>query len=709
MTISVDVVVFGSSCGAGDNCRLLRTASDATGGRRIFRWEVWNPDQRDAANKTTVFLVLAAGDCGSDGKDVRRWWLEFLKRTGPLPQVRLGPVVLLSPHVPKVIRDLREATGFDLDREPGMLAGRLPHELAGAGPLCEHAAVQTEVVRLLGKVALAGFPLDEARAQNLVADANLRQAVSVLEIAARQLHGDLHSLRSQMAEGLPPGKETGLGPADRIEGLESRLSLVLVPRHVEEFVKTGTRYIKSLPAREEQVAAAAAYLEESAACIRWQQRTARVGQDPRRVIVIVDDDKNAANALQLQMNEGGDLDARVVIFPDDEVEAVLRQTRLCGGDPSKAVADAVWNAVAGTLSKLLARSKWRCDHTQFVLVTDVRLALDAPDAGLWLIRRARDCFPFLKTVALTVRRGLADELFDEAVDAYIIKKGDSNEIGSRVLDTVRTLTEGGAYILLPGTENLARDPMFSLLVSRKHLLMPASAEAIGARLAVALAKDAVDAANAITDDGVVAIVVPADDQENTAFRLASTLKKQYQGRLVLLRMTGAPGTAAQLLPSSIVALDRMMHTGRVVQHDVRWSLLVPKVANWAGIPVVAHDRDLSYLRAEVSARFGGATGIEARGIWIRPTDNVVVRDDMEAIQVWARGTESGHQYMLDLAGDVVRMFGQDEVILVEEGIRTWSVSSSEFLPTGIPFDRSGRLDVAFAFTARSNASRGENP
>jgi hypothetical protein len=686
--MTVEAVVIGATCG-DENCGVLRVAASVAGVGLSARWENWHQNVKDPAGG--VFLVLGAGHCGSDVKDLERWFRQRLDLALRIPALRTWPIVVLSPHAPKWLRDLRESCGLDIELEPFALIGNVPHAVRADRSLCEDDIVQREAQRILARLAISkpGW-LRESR-PDLITAANLRQAISVLETEARHLHGDLHSLRSN---GPPTGE--GPTPSDRISGVSRTLKFLVEPRIVEEFAACGADSIQRLGGRDEQVAAAAAFLEESAAMLLLRSGAARRREIARLAALVIDDDAEVVESIQSQFQGSADVRVIPIPLPHDAIRKAVRETTRCGGDPSLAVADAVSAALDSTLAELGARTRWALDGAQYVLVADIRLAPEAPDAGLWIIRRARDRYPFVRTVALTVRRGLADELADEAVDAYVVKVFEHRETGRRVGEAIRTVTASGLYLLLPGTEDIADDVNFRSLVENKYMLTRAPLASGGVRVAFAQVEDLPAAAAAVAGDGIIVAVVPADYESGSAFRLMKNLKRT---RVSLLRRAKRCRGDIRLLPSGLVKLDRMLHPGQVAKHDVRWTLLVPKTASWGGLTVLPHERDLIGIRSAVAERFGGATGSEASGMWIRPSDHLIVRDDLEALEVWARGTESGRRHMTDIARDVVRTFGQDEVYVLEESIKSWSIVPDAVLPTYVDVDNCGRLVVAFACDA----------
>lgn len=695
--MSLHVVVICQECDRGAECGLLRSASVTAGVERATPWADWQPVAD--ASRATVLLLLAAGRCGADGHDLRSWWIDFLNRTREMPRVRLAPIVLISPHASKAIDDVRQLAGFDLSLEPGLHVVHLPHEILGAKPLCDHASVRSEVAKQLARVALASVPLDDDLSRLFLCDVNASQAIAVLESTSQALHDDFHSFRSVVPTEASTSPRAGPNPGGRIQALKSRLQHLMAPDSVDRFVKETSRQVALQKSLHAQVETAAACLAESAAILRLKLQLSRHGRNPAALLCIIDDDETAALALgeYLRTSLSANVDVRVIKFPVHDIENAVRDVRSCGGDSSSAVAATVWNTVEALLFEQHARSRWRLDHHEFMLITDVRLGPDAPDAGLWLIRRAKDRYPFLKTIALTVRRGLADELSDEAVDAYVVKTGETPEIHGRVVETVRTLLEGGAYTLLAGTETLDQNSAFKTVVSGIHRLNRTPRDSIGSKLVVVTLDEATSALGVAAADGIVAIVASADDRTPAAFRLVRNFSRHAR-RLILLRASSnGLGQGMSLLPTSLLALQRALHSGEAVQHEVRWSLLVPKVTTIGGVAMVSDESDLARVQAEVSERFGGATGLDARGLWLRPMDHIVIKDNLESIQVWARATESGRIHMLSLADRVAKTFSQDEVFLVEERIRTWSATRREHLPSGLPADKSGRVDVDFAF------------
>jgi len=695
-------VVACLDCGASCPGGILEVVSEAPGIACAISWSEWRRDLDEHRGLPHLFVVLTCGRCGDDGSEAVRWWLEFVE-VSDVAELRLAPVLVLSPHGAKVRRDIRETTGFDLDLEPNVLWSALPHEpVAPPDRLCERAEVRSEAVRLLTRVALhSGTTELEAKLpkQAFRAEVNLVQATSMLEVAARKLHEDIHCIRST---GAPSVDEEGgqgrsrLAALSRIKALKRRLSLVVSPERVRSFVAGARQYLEGRRGEEERIAAAVECLEESAALLKWQQIAARRGAPGGAAgVYIVDDDQSAAESMAGAIRRELSCNVQVVDVPSPELACAAEQARRCGGDPSQAAADIVWQGLVTMLRAAQACERWTEDRGRFIVVVDVRLSPDAPDAGLWLLRRARDSFPFLRTVAATVRRGLGRELLDEAVDAYVWRHPEASRTESETVEAVRAVLSGGTFCLFPGTELLAKLPAFSQLLTEMHGLerIPADATS-GCRLAATTLGDLSGSAAVVMAGGVLVVLVPDSFRTATAFRLTRTLRERGV-QLVLMRTSddGQPWP----LPSFILALDRALCGEQLPQHDRRWSLLVPHEMTWGGLQVKAQEGDFAHIRSNLAARFGGATGIDARGLWQRPTDNAVIRDELEMIQVWARGTESGRRHMLDAAELVVRTFAQDEVFLVEEEIKTWNVGPKAVLPSGIATDEKGRLDVPFAF------------
>lgn len=673
--MSTSFIISGSVCTRPD-CILTSSLLNLHGLDKILKIEELGKQSNPGDG---VFLFVGGKKCTPEPDSISDWFLALLELSSVLPRVRSWPIVLASPHPQRLLRDLLLQTGFDLRCEQDLHVVNLGHEIAGAdGPLlCEDSRILVPIRQRLQALMVSTTAYSSATDRLVVGACNLRQALSAMRHMAAASRRELHMHRSAESS-KKAGDGVGRLLPDRLNGALSRLSPVLAEESRTSLLALGNKMALECDDANEELEYLAILLEDGAALLEAGIRGMGRGDSPRIVAFFIDDDPSLYDkARKAQPSNMPRVDFIGLPLPSEQISEVVSVAENCGGDPSEAVAQVMYTIAAESIIERHGETEWRANGTQFVVVVDVRLHPLAPDAGLGIIRRLRDSFPFVKTIALTVRRSLAFDLAGEGADAYVLKTETADEALAEMWEAMRQVTMGArTFHAFQGNEFLEEDPLLRELILTKHMMRSAnSGEANTPSLLFCRQQELVNAIKVCPPRAILAVFVEAETDSSALFRILASVRSLYDRKPVLLRPVPGWWSGLKVRPTDVIELDRRLSGERIAKHDVRWTILVPTDAHCGDLRLRVPEDKLREIRAAIAERFGGATTSDSSGVWLRPSDRTEIRDEVERVEVWARRTLNGRNYILRCAQDLVHALGQEEIFVQEESIVNWSVTS----------------------------------
>jgi CheY-like chemotaxis protein len=164
---------------------------------------------------------------------------------------------------------------------------------------------------------------------------------------------------------------------------------------------------------------------------------------------------------------------------------------------------------------------------------------DARTAGLEVIRRIRDSHPYVKTIALTVRRGLAHMLADEGAEGYVIKKANNEETIDLVKREIRSLIwENSKFWCASDIEEVLNDKYLGQLVEKKYFLSRvAEIDDSDINLVFCSLKDVAGIIGKTSPSAVIAVVVSKDMKTNEFLGVFRNLRNKWNRKVVILLRT----------------------------------------------------------------------------------------------------------------------------------------------------------------------------
>lgn len=646
--------------------------------------------------------------------------LEVVRVSKNVPRVRSWPILLVSAQAQLLEAELRNTPGHLIPTSEYWLEAisvSVGPEAKADSDLCGSEAVIQGIRHALERTVLPRLSTGSGArskpdARDVRAWANVNQACAILLRGAAAIHYDIH----QRAGG---GSRNLNRPIDVVVTLADRELRDIVAAEWCDDLKAQALKHQTLEGGHADADRIATYLEECAATIQLGVRVPS-GLDKRVVIVLVDDQSDTltnvtatvsaqpAVALErIDCGRGSVLGKNV----DTAVDGALA----AGVDPSAAAGRLVARVVEDTLTRVNAQERWLRDGCKFVIVTDIRLHRYAPSAGLEVIRRVRDRFPFATTIACTVRRGLAYELQDEGADGYLWKSDDQARTADELWTLVQELVWGseGYYVETQEREREI-DSLLLLLLERKYCLRPAKLGAPTLRFACFFSRKEPSECRQLLRDvpvgAVIGVLMQPDAGPLEMWDQLRSWKDREGRRIVLLKPTGARSNGSRLAeqpirvcPSSVLKLDSALRPEPPKKFDTRWTLLVPRSAHCGTLNVIVDDEELEQYRAAVSERFGGATMSDAAGVWLESAKRTEIQDKNQKVEVLGRGTESARRFVRDLGAKILRELGQEEILLQEDRVSVWSIT-----PEGVPalpvgLERDGLLNPALPTLAAEAA------
>jgi hypothetical protein len=678
--METSIAIFVSGC-EHDSCPLTASLSCIPGVSQAVDIDKWDPA---ISSNRGLFIVAGAMGCSPDPSLVT-WYKRYIGLTAKMLISRTWPILVISPHISRWIQDLYAKIGVNLHLEYDLNLIELHHTTyGGRGIICTIDEIQTRVREAVQKILLSYSGKDIYTGEKVGAFINLKQAYSVLEFHAERLHDSIHETRKHGAQ-IPA---TVPNPSGELALTAQHLEYFLTKESVKSFKNIGQSLIaaaNSQPTDSRDLVAE--YFEEAAALLFCQTNALRRGGSPRINVLVVDDDQGFSQQLARSISQPNVIEGKFIPLPHTNIGKIVRRVHNCGGDASLEIGTAIYHCLVAELERTKAFDFWLSDNTQVILVVDIRLDPRAPQAGIEIIRRMRDNYPFVIPVAVTVKRRLAFELADEGAAGYIIKSERSEETIQSTLGMLNSLLiKRGKYHLAPGSEDIMNDPCLRELLETKYFLSRTD-NAQDDNLYVAFCSlNNINTVSAnICERAVIVPVIPSDYDLGVSQILHHNYSGASDRKVIFLKRLPSSSQGHIICPSSILSLDRSLSPIAPARFNTRWTLLIPKTATYGDLDVKIKDECLSSYRKITSDRFGGATTADARGVWLRPQDNFEIKDDLERIEVLGRFTRSGRQALLNLARRVVTELRQDEVFLQEQPVSNWSLrpASTPILPDSI--------------------------
>jgi hypothetical protein len=404
---------------------------------------------------------------------------------------------------------------------------------------------------------------------------------------------------------------------------------------------------------------------------------------------------------------------------DRDLEEATVQARYVGEDPSIHIGRVVFDHVAQRLRSVNSENRWLVDGCRFVVVSDIVLHRDGASAGLEVIHRIRDAFPFVTTIALTVRRWLAYELQDEGADGYVVKDDDNiQSTAQRLGEVIRRLVwESETAYFHPGASGFADDAQLMTLMgprgdARQAKYFLKRVERIDASVRFACfsqntsESDRLEMRLQLPPRAVIGVVLERNASSADMWEVLRNWRDDPDRRVVLLResardISGSGPT--RLCPSSILLLDKALRPEPPKIFNRRWTLLVPRSAHYGTLNFAVKDKELGRYRATILEKFGGATTSDAAGVWLGSSSGREIQDDSQKIEVLGRGTERARQFLRDLGDIIIDDLGQEEVFLQEDKVSVWSLKQMQLVTLPEASLDDGRLTLEFAEIAAAAA------
>jgi DNA-binding NarL/FixJ family response regulator len=697
--MGIEVVISADRCSQME-CGLLLTLAGMPGVDACTYFQDY--ETREGASDG-IFLILGAQTCEINS-DLVTWYEKLLDLGEANARIRKWPIVIISPHGERWVRDLHDSKGYNLYNEQILHVPHIPHNerTRTAENLCELDEIQSEARRVVQRSLLTP-PWSRSPSDHSVRGfSNLRQVGSILALKAFHLHDKLHEARS----GSEPsqGVDTEIHVSSEVlEDVSTCLRRFVTDEHVDSFLESGKKFLEECRGKQKNPQAGlASYFEESAATLVASVNSMRRRSLDRVKVFVIDDDAEFAQQVKGWVGRMDRTSATVLNLPVNQVIQLISGAESCGGDASASVGEAVYQSVVAEFEKLEVLDEWITDGTKFIAVVDVRLDPRAPRAGLELIRRIKDSHSFISTVALTVRTSIALELADEGAEGYVIKSQDRTETTNMLWQLIHSLTwQRERYWCCAEAKDILGDVNLQELLRQKYLLTEASQPTENnVRMVFCTPESVGEIAGRIPPSATLALVVPNDLDPSASMSLLRSCREGWQRRTVLLRRSPAAQERLLLYPSTVLHLDSTLSPGIPMRFDTRWTLLVPRSEHCGELNVTVDEKRLADFRRSVAQRFGGMTAGDAHGIWLRPRDNSEIFDDLERIEVLGRRTEASREYLFDIARRIVAELGQEEVFLQEHSIANWSVRPTYHseMPSEV-LHADGRLNVGFAATA----------
>lgn len=621
--------------------------------------------------------------------------------------IRLWPIVLVSPEATALARELRETQGsFDLTEEfwAEVIAAELDSGVRRDADLCGSDELLQALQHVFQRRILPRLGAMSQDATSVRAWANLRQCGMILRRGAASIHYDMH----QASSGLDA---LGSRPLDIAASIaDQELAHIITPERLREFRDRVIGGDQSAPTLDADTVAT--YLEECAASLELGSRMPRSG-DRRVVILLIDDQPDILAEMKRSLEEQPDLRVEAIdCGPKSaigmEMETAVAKEATSTSDLSVMVGKIVFGELECRLNELNAAQLWLRDGWRFFVASDVRLHQRAPSGGLELVRRVRDAFPYVSTIAVTVRRGLAYQLQDEGADGYLLKSKDHQSTAEDLWKMIeRTVQQADAYYIEGDLKLTRTDQFFWPLLERKYFMR--AAELGDQRIRFACFRQRKDVAESLAilrrlpTEAVVSVLMDSDATPLDLWEQLRNWRDHRDRRIVLLKRAAparggsiADGSGTKLCPSSVLHLDKALRPEPERKFNRRWTLLVPRSAHCGALNVVVEDDELERYRVVLSERFGGATTNEVAGVWLESARRIEVKDNNQRIEVFGRGTESAGHFLRDLGQKILRELGQEEIFLQEDTVSVWSLKPASFPPLPVDIERDGLLDLPFA-------------
>lgn len=666
------------------------------------------------ADQTEHGLILlvdgSAAAIDSVGR-CRRALESLVKVSRNSAKVRLWPIVLVSQEASELAKGIRETPGaFDPGEEFWFetVTLRLKAEIKRPAELCGAPRGLSEALQhVFQRRILPHLALTHPNASMIRAWGNLKQCCMALRRGATKIHYDMHQASS------------GLKRADGQRGRDIVCSIaqqefthLLSPERIAEFMKPVPGQNQPGPVIDDDKMAI--YLEEGAASLELAGRIPRPS-DKRLVIFLADDQADVLAEIKGRLDQKPNLRIEAIACgPNSEIwsemEAAVAKEVRNTSDLSGVAGKLVFDMIDRRLTEMNAAQLWLKDGWRFFVASDVRLHPRAPSGGLEVIRRVRDAFPYVSTIAVTVRRGLAYELQDEGADGYLWKGNDNGTTAEDLWSMIdRVVWSTGAYYVEPDLKLSRTDQFFWPLLERKYFLK--AAELGDQRIRFACFRQRCDPALSLAilrqlpADAVVAILMAPDATPLEIWEQLRNWKDHPDRRIVMMKRSasGANGSGTEMCPSSVLHLDKVLRPEPQRRYDRRWTLLVPRSAHAGVLNVVVDDQEVERYRVMLSERFGGATTNDVAGVWLESARGVEIKDNNQRIEIFGRNTAGSYTFLRDLGQTILRELGQEEVLLTEDKVAVWSLRPESLPPLPEDVEKDGLLDLPFAVMAAEAA------